>query len=110
MDRGRAGIPTIQKSINPTIQFCLERRGGDENLFKRGDAIAGAVEGDHAEGSHSLIDGELAHFAGTGAGDDEFADLVADGHDFDYGQATGIAGIFAAVTAMSTKELNSSKH
>ena len=64
---------------------------------------------DHAEGSHSLVDGELGHFARAGAGDDEFADLVADGHGLDDGHAPGVAGIFAAVAAAAAEKLHAVK-
>jgi len=68
----------------------LEGGGGDEDLFEGGNTVAGAVEGHHAERSHALIDGELAHLARAGAGNDQFAYLVADGHDFDDGHTAGI--------------------
>ena len=55
---------------------CAER--DHEHLFESRDAFAHAVQRDHAEGAHALADGDLAHFAGIGARDDQFADFVGD--------------------------------
>ncbi len=75
------------------------RRGDQKHLFQRRDALARAVESHHAERAHSLADGHLAQLARVGAGNDEFADLVGDGHGFNDGHAAGVTGIFATVAA-----------
>jgi hypothetical protein len=80
-----------------------------KNLLERGNPVAGAVERHHAQRAHPLIDGELAHFARAGAGDDEFADLVGDGHRLDDGHTAGVAGIFATIAAASAKSCTPSK-
>ena len=83
-------------SIKPS---SLVRRGDDEHLFEGGDAVADAVQGDHAQGAHALADGDLAHLAGVGAGDDQLANFIGDGHGFDDGQSAGITGILATFAA-----------
>src|SRR6185369_2351614 len=85
------------------------RRGDDEHLFHGRDAVAGAVEADHAEGFHALVDGDLAHFARAGAGDDELADLVVDVHGLDDGHAPGVTGIFAAVATAAAIKLHAAE-
>ena len=81
------------------------RGSNEKDLFERGNSFARPVKADHAERFHSLIDGDLAHLARAGAGDDEFPDLVADGHGFDDGHASGVTGIFATLAAASAVKL-----
>jgi len=75
--------------------------GKQQDLLKRGAAIARTVNGHHAERSHALGDGDLAHFTRAGAGDDEFADFVADSHGLDDSHTARITGILTAVAAAS---------
>src|SRR5271154_7626363 len=82
------------------------RRGHYENLFQSRHTFTRAVECDRAQRAHSLTDGDLTEFARVGAGDDELTDLVADGHGFDDGHASGVTGIFATVAAASAKKLH----
>src|SRR5581483_3733051 len=83
---------------------CSMRGGEDEHLFEGGDAVADAVQGHHAQGAHALADGDLAHLAGIGAGDDELANFIAHGHGLDDGETAGVAGVFASFTTASTME------
>lgn len=85
------------------------RGGHDEDLFQSGNTLACAVKRDRAQRAHSLTDGDLAEFAGVGAGDDELADLIANGHGFDDGHASGVTGIFATLTAASAKKLHAAE-
>ncbi len=107
LSKGRSRFVDAAAKILKAVQ-CAEVI--DEDLFQGGNAFAGAVEADHAERFHSLVDGDLAHFARAGAGDDEFADLVGDGHGFDDGHAAGVTGIFAAVAAASAVKLHAVEH
>src|ERR1700722_16348027 len=93
----------MRRSIETPLQERLVRRSEDEDLLEGGHAVADTVERGHAEGAHALADGDLAHFAGVGAGNDELADFVADGHGFDDGKTAGVTGTlatFAAATAV----------
>ena len=72
-------------------------RSHDQHLFQRRDAIPRAVQGYHAQRPHPLANGNFAHLAGIGAGDDQLTDFIRDRHCFDNGHAAGIPGIFAAI-------------
>ena len=73
-------------TISPFNAATKSVRGRqEEHMFQRGEAIAHAVQRRHAKRSHALANGDFAHLARIGAGDDQLADFVADGHGFDDG-------------------------
>src|ERR1035437_6117183 len=100
---GTAARTRARASSNSSIgntgraPVLLMGRRQHEHLFQRGHAIAGTVQRRHAQRPHALANGDLAHLASVGAGDDELADLIRYGHGLDNGHAPGIAGVLAAV-------------
>src|SRR5882724_2269068 len=86
------------------------RRGEQHDLFEGGNALSDTVKGGHAEGAHALADGDLAHLAGVGAGDNELADFVGNGHGLDDGQTSGVTRIFAALAAATAIQSDAFKN
>src|SRR5213078_1384305 len=87
-------------TISPFNAATKSVRGRqEEHLFQRGEAIPHAVQGRHAKRAHTVADSDFAHLTRVGAGNDELADFVADGHRFDDGHPAGVTGILAPLTA-----------
>src|SRR5262245_49829489 len=81
---GNPKFEEIRRSCRETAAG-LVGGGDDEDLFERGNTLADAVQRDHSERAHALADGNLSEFATVRAGDDQLAELIADGHGFDDG-------------------------
>src|SRR6184192_2952499 len=82
----------------------LMRRGDDQNLLERGNAIANAVERHHAQGPHSLANGHLSHLASIGAGNNQLANFIGDSHRLDNRKTARVAGVLATIAAAATIE------
>src|SRR5437588_8189892 len=93
----------------PCETGSLVTGSGDQRLFERRGAFAHFVQRRHAQCLHAERDGDLANFMRAGPLDDELANLVGHGHHLDDGDAAGVAGVFAALTAPATVERHTFK-
>src|SRR5512140_2475316 len=78
---------SYSRSTPPIYLMCGSEQ---QNLLEGRNAVTRPVQADHAQSPHTLADRDLAQVARRGAGDDELADFVRDGHGFDDGEAARV--------------------